>query len=85
MSVTEVIRKGLTYKQFRWNVFFSTQRVTDTQDEINWQGQHQLSGEIKKKWDNTPKKHRVKQCLALGERLRNNNKSHPFSELPNTG
>lgn len=64
MSVTEVIRKGLTYKQFRWNVFFSTQRVTDTQDEINWQGQCEMSREIKKKWDNTLNKHQVKQCPA---------------------
>lgn len=43
MSVTEVIRKGLTYEQFRWNVFFSTQRVADIQDEVNWQGQNQMS------------------------------------------
>lgn len=64
MSVTEVIRKGLTYKQFRWNVFFSTQRVTDTQDERNWQGQCEMSREIKKKWDNTLNKHQVKQCPA---------------------
>lgn len=64
MSVTEVIRKGLTYKQFRWNVFFSTQRGTDTRDEINWQGQHQMSREIKKKWDNTLKKTKGKQCPA---------------------
>lgn len=64
MSVTEVIRKGLTYKQFRWNVFFSTQRVTDTQDERNWQGQCEMSREIKKKWDNTLNKQQVKQCPA---------------------
>lgn len=53
MSVTEVIRKGLTYKQFRWNVFFSTQRVADTHDEINWQGQRQMNREIKTKWDSS--------------------------------
>lgn len=43
MSVTGVIRKGLTYEQFRWNVFFSIQRVADIQDQVNWQGQHQMS------------------------------------------
>lgn len=43
MSVTEGTRKGLTYKQFRWNVFFSIQRVADIQDEVHWQGQHQMS------------------------------------------
>lgn len=69
MSVTEVIRKGLTYKQFRWNVFFSTQRVADIQDEVNWQGQHQMSQEIKKKLDNTLKQHKLKQCLALGKKV----------------
>lgn len=76
MSVTEVIREGLTYKQFRWNVFFSTQRVTDTWDEINWQGQRQTSREIKKKWDNTLKKtkqnnarHRGKDSLTTTDHI----------------